>query len=93
MLTLIESIQPTAQAHLISPNDAGIDGQQAACNPPPGWIADKVNLLTSVALGPETDASEQERPLVRVRRVRVAARELAVVQEHGALSLEILPEE
>lgn len=93
LLTVIQSINTTPERELVRSNDASIDRKQAACNPPADRVTQKVDLLTGLILGPETNTPEQEWPLVGLRGVRVAAGQLVVVPEHGPLKLKPLPQE
>lgn len=89
----IESVNTTAQRYLISEKNTGINSEKTASEPPANGIAQEVNLLARLTLSPEAHTTEQERPLVRVASIRVAAGKLAVMVEHGTLELEPLLEE
>lgn len=80
---MVKGINATAERNLIGTNDTGIDSQQTAGKPPANRVSEEVDLLASLILSPEADTSEQERPLVRLAGVRMAAGELVVVVEHG----------
>lgn len=91
--TAVESINSTAQRDLISKKNTSVHGEKTAGQPPTDWVTKEVNLLAGFTLSPEADTAEQERPLVRVAGIGVAAGELAVVVEHSTLKLEPLLEE
>lgn len=92
-LTAVESINTTAKRHLIGEEDTSVDSKKTASKPPTDGVAQEVDLLAGLALGPEAHTTEQERPLVGVTGIGVAAGELAVVVEHSTLKLEPLLEE
>lgn len=92
-LTAVESINTTAKRHLIGEEDTSVDSKKTASEPPTDGVAQEVDLLAGLALGPEAHTTEQERPLVGVAGIGVAAGELAVVVEHSTLKLEPLLEE
>lgn len=91
--TVIQSIHTTAERELVGQDDTSIDGEDAASYPPADWVADEVDLLAGVVLGPEADTAEQEGPLVGLRSVRVASGKLVIVPEHGSLKLKPLAQE
>src|SRR3569833_4333566 len=91
--SVMQGIHATTKRELIGSDDARVDGEQAASDPPSHGVSEEVDLLARVVVGPEADASEQERPLVGKRRVRAAAGQLVVVPEHGPLQLEPLLQE
>lgn len=90
---MIQGINTTTQRELVGSNDAGIDGQQTAGNPPADRVAQEVNLLAGLILCPEADTAKQEGPLEWLRCVRVAASQLVVMPEHRSLELEPLSQE
>ena len=84
-LTSIERIHATAHRDLVREQDSSKDSEDGRREPPPNRVSEEVNLLSRVVLGPETDSTQQERPLNRLRRVRVTGRERVVVVEHSTL--------
>lgn len=90
---MVEGINSTAKRDLISTNDTSIDSQETAGEPPANGVSEEVDLLAGRVLSPEADATEQERPLVGVASIRMAASQLVVVVEHSSLELEPLLEE
>lgn len=93
LLTVVQCIDASAQRDLISENNPNVDSQQAAGKPPTNWVTKKIDLLAGVVLCPETDAAQQEWPLIRMAGVRVTAGQLAVVVKHGSLKLKPLAQE
>lgn len=93
VLTVVQSINASAQGDLISQNDTSVNSQQTGRQPPSDRVTNKVDLLAGVVLGPEADTTQQEWPLVRMAGIRMAAGQLAVVVEHGSLQFKPLAEE
>lgn len=91
--TLVESIDTTTLRELVGEKNTGKDGEQTAAQPPAKRVTKEVNLLARVVLGPETDTTEQERPLDGHAGIGVAAGESVVVVEHGALQLKVFLQE
>ena len=75
---------------MVSKKDTGVHSEKTAGKPPTDRVTEEVDLLASLVLSPEADTAKQERPLVRVAGIGVAAGELAVVVEHSALKFEPL---
>ena len=78
---------------MVSKKDTGVHSEKTAGKPPTNRVTEEVDLLASLVLSPEADTAEQERPLVRVAGIGVAAGELAVVVEHSALEFKPLLKE
>ena len=91
--TLFQGIDSTSKGQLIRADNTSKDGKKTASNPPSDRVTQEVNLLPSVALGPEAHTSEEEWPLEGLTSVWVAAGQGIVVKEHGPLKLKILPKE
>ena len=90
-LTLFQGIDSTSKRQLIRTDDTSKDGQKTASNPPSNGVTQEVNLLPSVALGPEAHTSEEEWPLEGLTSIWVAAGQGVVVKEHGPLKFKVLP--
>jgi hypothetical protein len=78
---------------LVGQYDTREYGQNGRGNPPTDRVAEEVDLLSGLVFGPETYTTKEEGPLDRLRRVRVARSQSVVVEEHGALKLEVLLQE
>jgi hypothetical protein len=91
--TAVKRVNSTAEGDLVSKKDTGVHSEKTAGKPPTNRVTEEVDLLASLVLSPEADTAKQERPLVRVAGIGVAAGKLAVVVEHSALKLEPLLKE
>lgn len=78
---------------MIGQDNADVDGQDTACDPPADRVSKEVDLLAGGIVGPEADTAQQEGPLVGQRSIGVAASQLVVVPEHGPLQLKPLAQE
>lgn len=92
-LTVIKGVNSTAKRDLIRSDDANVDGDETARDPPTDRVTQEVDLLAGIVLGPEAHTPEQEGPLVRLAGIRMAAGQLVVVPEHGPLQLKPLLQE
>lgn len=88
---MVQGINATAKGDLVGTDDASIHGNQTASNPPAEWVAEEVDLLACIVLGPKAHAPEKEWPLVRLTGIWMAAGQLTIMPEHRALQLEPLP--
>jgi hypothetical protein len=89
-LTDIKCISATTERKLIRSNNTNIHRQQRRSKPPPNRVTQEVNLRTRIIVRPEADTPQQERPMERLARIRMAARQGVIVVEHSALDLEPL---
>ena len=91
--TVGDSLDVPPPSNKIRAHNANIDRHRYNASPPPDDIPNKVDLLLGLRLRPEAYARDEERPVDRQARVRVARRKPSVVLQHQALQLEELLEE
>jgi hypothetical protein len=83
----------TALRKEVRTEDADEDGQRDYASPPGDNIADEINLLLILVLGPEGNTGNKEWPVDRSTGVWVGGRQASVVLEHKTLKLAEFPEE
>ena len=77
---------PTAGDH-VGEHDARVQRDADDARPPTDQVSNEVNLLLAFGLGPETDTTNEERPVDRTAGVRVRRSETGVVLQHQDLKL------
>lgn len=77
--TLIKRVESTATAKNISTGNANNNSNAANGEPHAQRVANQVNLLASVVLGPERDSLDEKRPLDGSALVRVRSCQSSVM--------------
>lgn len=57
-LTMIQGINSAAEGELVSEDNTSVNRQYTASDPPTNRVANKVDLLAGVVLGPEADTAK-----------------------------------
>lgn len=90
--TWLNGSDPSPSGEHVRADDTDIDRHRNNAGPPANDISDEVDLLLALALCPEADTTQQERPVDGLTRIRMRRRQTRVVLQHQSLKLEELLE-
>ena len=77
--TICDRVVLPPACNKICTKNADVDAHATNGSPPPNQVTDEVDLLLAIVLCPETDTTDEERPVDRVTRVWMRRGESGVV--------------
>lgn len=91
--TWLNGSDPSPPSEHIRADDSNVDRHRNDAGPPADDVTNEIDLLLSLALRPEADTAQQERPVDGLTRVGMRRRQARVMLQHQSLKLEELLEE